>query len=1351
MQAQRARRLRTAMSLPILLTAALCPALAVAPGASAAPGRGAVPAAAPASQGPLTVARAAGQARATGKPVVVTALTTATSQTSAMPDGELRLTESLQPVRVWRGGRWLPLNPDLSKPAGGRIIPQATVSPLSLSGGGTGPLAVLDNYGRTLTLTWPGGALPAPVISGATATYPDVEPGIDLAVTVTAQGGISEVLIIRDAAAAAGQGLAAAMRLDVATPGMTVSAGPDGSVTVTTGPDADPAFAAPAPRVWDSAAPPAGTATAFVNGVTVVSPSGMPAASAISGPGAYAHVSTATQSVSGDTVAVTAPAGSLSGPGVVYPVYVDPSWGGEQYSHDASAWTQIDEGIPGDTSDWMESGAPYLEVGYCDPSEMTNCVNSTTPPGGIGVTRSMFRFPLPTGLPSGTVVNSADIELDDLWQSPVCAAEPLQLWTTPGISSSTDWSNANSWDSELEQESPVGFGSGSSCASSFPDITFGTGSSASAGSAGNLASSLTTAIDKHQTTETFGLRAADESTTDGTAWLQWRFFQDTASDIFLELYYHYPPNAPKLSTSPGGECQGSESAAPVIGNDDISIYGTISDGDGDTGLTTTTSYGFDSSSGGFESFPWIYGPGAGVTDQLLGTIERGDLTSSGYYQITATTTDSFGAQATTNCYFYFDLSAPLAPVVTGLPATVTIGQKLTGLTFSPATGSNCSADPDPCPVTYSYQIGDLAPVSVTANSSGVWTQPSASPITIPVLGTFEFRVSGTNGAGNPSPAWSAEVTSTLPSQPLADGYFSGGKFPDLVTTDPLAEDASLWLAPGTGNGAVGPAVDIGGLGTDVNPGTDGPGDWNNAQIMHGDFTGRNLQDIMAYYTPTAGIGPAASTSTSTGPTPGTGVIIGGTGTDDPLDPYSGNNWTIPSGTFCDLTFNANCPAPADLVYAGNASQEGPATNNGSIYSQTNNADVIGIFGPGGSSSSYELDLFTAYETGGYNLDNLNGVLSGASATSPDGTADWQYYTLATAELPDSAYPNGDPSDTVLFALNDDTGGPYAGNLYVSVNPGCATGTCSTTTLIGMPGTWTKVSGTPSSWASTPPQLASADVNNGANGPGSGTPEIWTVSGSLTATGTGVVSDYTATAYTISGITGTAPAATQEGSGSTLTYPDNSWALNDGAANPGSSPTTATDSITGTADPITDTGYSWANDDSFNDVLDTTNSFVSPPNPIPSGDDTATISLWFRTSSTNAVLVSREDSPITSSMTVNSEVNGGYDPVLYVGADGKLCFEWWMGHPADATCSAKPVDDGLWHHATLAANTSSQTLTLDGTSTTLSGTVDLTSSYFYVGAGHIGGDWPDETYEGEDGDYGSLTFFNGDIADVTFTQ
>jgi len=1328
MRALSGRRSRAALSLLVVAGALIAPAVAASPPAAAAPEAPRAPAAAGAADaGPLQTAQASARARATGAPVVVGSLTTATSQTTALPDGQLRVTESLEPVRAMRSGTWVALDPRLQKAAGGRIAPAVTTRPLSLSAGGGGPLAVLDNYGRRLTLTWPGGNLPTPVVTGATATYPDVEPGIDLAVTATSQGDISEVAVIHDAAAAAGPGLAAALRVHASGPGLTVTTGPDGALEATTGPGADPAFSSAAPQVWDSAAPPAGTPTATVDGAAVVAPSGMPADSSAGGPGAYAHIYTATQSASDGTITVAPPAASLSGAGVVYPVFVDPAWAGVPVSTKAAAWTMIESGYPTATG-WDQAGAPYLEVGYCDPNNMSGC-------NGIGVTRSMFRFNLP-GEPAGTTVSSADVYVDDLWSSADCAAEPLELWSTPAISSGTDWSNGSSWSRDIEEENIAGYGSSSSCPSSANDVTFGSGTSATGStSAGTLASTLTTALDGRQSTVTLGLRAADESTTDGSAWLQWRYFQDFAADITMSYTYHYPPAAPKMTIEPAGDCQTTAASADAdpVGDDDITIDGTISDADGDTGLTTKTTV-YNSGNTSVEG-PWTYGPGAGVTGQTLGTIARGKL-STGTYHVTAVTTDSFSETASSTCYFYVDLTAPGRPVVAGLPPTTTLGSQLTGLTFSPAAGQTCTSTPDPCPTTYTYQIGDRSPVTVkvTNTTTDVYAQPSTSPITVPVVGPFDFSVSGTNAAGNASPASVTTVTSSPPTTPVADGYFTNGSYPDLLTTDTAATDASLWLSPGTGNGAVGPASDIGGLGTGANPGADGPADWNGNEVVQGDLTGNDVQDIMAYAT--------------TGANAGTAEIIGGTGTAVPpnpnsgsnyIDPASGNDWQIAEDyqDFCDPSFAISCPPLADAAYAGNASLEGSDANDGT-NSATNNSDVIGIFGPN-SSGDYELDLFTALDTSVYGLDGVHGVLS---ATSPDGTDDWQDYTLATVELPDTANPNGDPSDIALFALDNTVGSPDAGKLYVSTGSGCTIATFTTPACLlpGMAGTWSAaVTGTPSSWATTPPKLDSADVNRGSGGAGSGTPEIWTVTGA------------TATAYAITGI-GATPAAAAEGSGSPLTYPTDSWALNDGAANAGDSPAAVTDSVTGASNTISGTAYSWAGDNSFGEALDTTAAFFGPAaNPIPVNGTAATISLWFKTTGTNEVLLSRQGQPITAGAAAGTPVNGGYNPVLYVGNDGKLCFQWSVGSLSATQCNTT-VDNGLWHHATLAANGDTQSLTLDNLAPqTLTGEVSLGTSLLYVGAGLLGGSWPDETYENKDGSQGYVTYFSGEMADVALTK
>lgn len=278
--------------------------LAVAP-AMATSARGSGVAARGASAARLSAADAAGAAAlasSTGQPVEVLGDRTDFSQTYAEPGGGFQDTESLVPYQVQQpDGSWVPVDTTLSALPGGVVAPAAITTGLSISDGGSGPLYTLTSGTGSLSVSWPYGPLPVPSLSGATATFAGVLPGVNLLVSATPTG-VSELVEVTSAAAAANPKLAQ-IAFPVAASGLSVSEDAAGDLTAADGAGKS-VFAAAVPQMWDSAAGPG-----------VAAPS---AGQQSDGPLPGDHRAVLAVAAAGGSVSLTPAVSVLSGPQVVY-------------------------------------------------------------------------------------------------------------------------------------------------------------------------------------------------------------------------------------------------------------------------------------------------------------------------------------------------------------------------------------------------------------------------------------------------------------------------------------------------------------------------------------------------------------------------------------------------------------------------------------------------------------------------------------------------------------------------------------------------------------------------------------------------------------------------------------------------------------------------------------------------------------------------------------------------------------------------------------------------------------------------------------------------------------------------
>ncbi|WP_329568476.1 LamG-like jellyroll fold domain-containing protein [Kitasatospora sp. NBC_01266] len=393
-------------------------------------------------QGPTAAQQAAmtaavAQAHSTGKPVVVDALTTETQETVAQPKGGFALTSNPKPVRTKKDGAWTAVDTTLRKGADGTLAPAATAyGEVRFSGGGKGPLAVTTSGGTSYTVNWPA-ALPVPTVSGSTATYPEVLPGVDLVLSATDGGGFSDVLVVKNAQAAKNPALASLKLATSVSGGKLVnSKAQDGiSIAGADGATLDSAT----PLMWDSntalpaASPAKGGAVSAMTQSQAAAAKVAPDASDVAHPGAAAHISLVRTKASADSLTLVPDAKLLGDPGTVFPAYLDPTFNWHPTSTGNPAFDEVKQGSP------------------CNGSSLFDNTGSAGDGGQLGVgvngwstcrgaMRTYYQWQLPTVM-WGADVQSGTVNATKVY-SASCSENPtVDLHWAGGIGSGTSWNN----------------------------------------------------------------------------------------------------------------------------------------------------------------------------------------------------------------------------------------------------------------------------------------------------------------------------------------------------------------------------------------------------------------------------------------------------------------------------------------------------------------------------------------------------------------------------------------------------------------------------------------------------------------------------------------------------------------------------------------------------------------------------------------------------------------------------------------------------------------------------------------------------------------------------------------------
>ncbi|MDT4987449.1 MAG: hypothetical protein QOI74_1543, partial [Micromonosporaceae bacterium] len=386
-----------------------------------------------------------------------------TTQVWANADGTLTAHVFTGPVRMRDAdGTWVPVDLTLRANADGSVTPRAHPNGLRLSGpvgAGTHDLVGVVANGHWVTMGWVG-ALPRPALSGATATYREVRPGVDLVVTAT-RTGFEELLVVKNEAAVDSVG---SVTVPLRAAGLSIVGDAAGNM-----------------NFRDAAGTVVGTSSVPVMFDAARDSAGQPAQRMV-----VATRSTVSPQTRGANGAMGGMADLQLSPDQTYlrdparqfPITIDPG-----VTSGPTGWAQVAKEFP-TTAFWMQNDPNGLGVG-----------DAPSATGQPMTDRLLWSLPLPSSL-VGASISSASFNVHQVhsWD---CQPQPVVLYRTGPISPSTTWNNQPVGDAPSGIQS-----SAAGCPLLPPSVV-----------SWDARSAVVSALNEGQPNVTVGLRAFDETSS----------------------------------------------------------------------------------------------------------------------------------------------------------------------------------------------------------------------------------------------------------------------------------------------------------------------------------------------------------------------------------------------------------------------------------------------------------------------------------------------------------------------------------------------------------------------------------------------------------------------------------------------------------------------------------------------------------------------------------------------------------------------------------------------------------------------------------------------------------------------